>query len=212
LNRSYFVNRQDRYLTFKKNKQLANYCAEFLRIFSKHSFELKPSPSTTDYLLDWPREMVSYDAFPTQIKRDIELFQANNRQSSGNNVSSDVELIPMIQSGPLHIREEESALYRLFDAVKSSPRALIDLTSGYFALYKLYHPQVFDSQSRWRILAASPKANGFYGSKGISGRIPHGYTILESQFWRGVKRAHKENLVELREWERPGWTYHAKGD
>ncbi|PVF95578.1 phospholipase D/nuclease [Serendipita vermifera] len=214
LNRSYFVNRQDRYLVFKKNKRLANYCSDFLRIFSKHSYELKPSPDNLGYLLEWTPEMVPYGAFPTHLKKDIEEFQAENRQrllAEEQDTKSDVQLVPMIQSGPLHVREEETALYRLFGALKASPTAMIDLTSGYFSLYKLYHPQVFDSRCRWRILAASPKANGFYGSKGISGRIPHGYTILESQFWNGVKGAGKEQQVELREWERPEWTYHAKG-
>jgi CDP-diacylglycerol---glycerol-3-phosphate 3-phosphatidyltransferase len=123
----------------------------------------------------------------------------------------DVELLPVIQSGPLSIREEESALSTLFHAIGSSKSAQVDLTSGYFALYAPYQQQVITSSCRWQILAASPKANGFYGSSGISGRIPHGYTILEQRFWRGVKEAGKTNQVDLREWERKDWTYHAKG-
>lgn len=118
----------------------------------------------------------------------------------------------MIQSGPLSIREEEVVLSTLFHGVTSSDRALVDLTSGYFGLYTPYQQQVFNSHCRWRILAASPLANGFYGSSGISGRIPDGYTILEKRFWKGVKQVGKEGLVDLREWERQGWTYHAKGN
>lgn len=63
------------------------------------------------------------------------------------------------------------------------------------------------------------QANGFYGSKGLSGRIPEGYTMLEQRFWNRVTRASREwqdtddsaGGVELSEWEREGWTYHAKG-
>lgn len=67
------------------------------------------------------------------------------------------------------------------------------------------------------------QANGFYGSKGISGLIPEGYTLLESQFERQVRAMGRDwqeeeggtagegHGVEISEWEREGWTYHAKG-
>uniref|UniRef100_A0A0W0F713 CDP-diacylglycerol--glycerol-3-phosphate 3-phosphatidyltransferase n=1 Tax=Moniliophthora roreri TaxID=221103 RepID=A0A0W0F713_MONRR len=59
------------------------------------------------------------------------------------------------------------------------------------------------------------QANGFYGSKGISGRIPEGYTLLEQRFMKAVARAGrfwKESTgVQLLEWLKDGWTYHAKG-
>jgi CDP-diacylglycerol--glycerol-3-phosphate 3-phosphatidyltransferase len=66
------------------------------------------------------------------------------------------------------------------------------------------------------------KANGFYGSKGLSGRIPEGYTLFEKNFMSAVYKAGRNwhigpdtkegRGVSLREWERTGWTYHAKGD
>lgn len=57
------------------------------------------------------------------------------------------------------------------------------------------------------------QANGFLGSRGISGRIPEGYTLLEQRFMAAAKSAHRldSSGVELREWARQGWTYHAKG-
>jgi CDP-diacylglycerol--glycerol-3-phosphate 3-phosphatidyltransferase len=60
------------------------------------------------------------------------------------------------------------------------------------------------------------QANGFYGSKGLSGRIPEGYTLLEQRFWTRAQRAGREltkgvSGVQLNEWLRSGWTYHAKG-
>jgi CDP-diacylglycerol--glycerol-3-phosphate 3-phosphatidyltransferase len=59
----------------------------------------------------------------------------------------------------------------------------------------------------------SHQANGFLGSRGISGRIPEGYTLLEQRFMAAAKSANRLNSsgVELREWARQGWTYHAKG-
>jgi CDP-diacylglycerol--glycerol-3-phosphate 3-phosphatidyltransferase len=68
---------------------------------------------------------------------------------------------------------------------------------------------------------STPQANGFYGSKGISGRIPEGYTFLEKLFMKAVHKAGRiwregddndsGSGVQLNEWERHGWTYHAKG-
>jgi CDP-diacylglycerol--glycerol-3-phosphate 3-phosphatidyltransferase len=63
----------------------------------------------------------------------------------------------------------------------------------------------------------------------VSGLIPEGYTLLESEFEREVRRKGRDwkdavssaeggekkegdgSGVELTEWEKEGWTYHAKG-
>ena len=51
----------------------------------------------------------------------------------------------------------------------------------------------------------------------MSGLIPEGYTLLEQRFMRAVKSAGRlwdsktASGVMLSEWERKGWTYHAKG-
>jgi CDP-diacylglycerol--glycerol-3-phosphate 3-phosphatidyltransferase len=63
------------------------------------------------------------------------------------------------------------------------------------------------------------QANGFYGSGGLSGLIPEGYTLLEQRFMRALRAARRSSPsnvadghhVSLKEWERDGWTYHAKG-
>ncbi len=131
-----------------------------------------------------------------------------------------------------------NALFNELSSSKSSQSGgpLIDLTSGYFGLYKNYRDLVLKSEASCRIIAASPKvcdglpsemtlidqyktlqANGFYGSRGVSGRIPEGYTLLEQRFMKAVHSAGRDwdpsqtNGVQLTEWEREGWTYHAKG-
>jgi CDP-diacylglycerol--glycerol-3-phosphate 3-phosphatidyltransferase len=65
------------------------------------------------------------------------------------------------------------------------------------------------------------QANGFHGSRGISGLIPEGYTYLEQLFMKAVQAAKRcwtatsdkkeGNGIQLNEWAREGWTYHAKG-
>lgn len=67
------------------------------------------------------------------------------------------------------------------------------------------------------VITASPWANGFYGSAGISGMLPAAYTLLSRRFLRNVASAGRESSIELKEWrrgtvgEQGGWTYHAKG-
>lgn len=67
------------------------------------------------------------------------------------------------------------------------------------------------------VITASPWANGFYGSAGISGMLPAAYTLLSRRFLRDVANAGRESGIQLKEWRRGtvgepgGWTYHAKG-
>ena len=67
------------------------------------------------------------------------------------------------------------------------------------------------------VITASPWANGFYGSPGISGMLPAAYTLLSRRFLRQVEAAGKTDAIQLKEWRKgtvgePGaFTYHAKG-
>ena len=118
----------------------------------------------------------------------------------------------------------------------------VDLTSGYFGLSGLYKSLILSdvlhkerpghAPVSFRLVAAAPESNGFFGSKGISRRIPAAYTQLEKEFWDEVVQRNLhiplfENFsedtlfadesekfvprVELREWRKYGWTYHEKG-
>lgn len=137
--------------------------------------------------------------------------------------SSDVVIFPVIQAGQFNIREEEHTLSMLFDHFASreycpKQQPVMNLTSGYFGLSKQYQDLILKSNVGCSIIAASPKANGFYGSGGLSGLIPEGYTLLEKRFMSAVRAASRlsSNVpdyhnISLKEWERDGWTYHAKG-
>jgi len=67
-------------------------------------------------------------------------------------------------------------------------------------------------------VTAAPEANGFYGSKGVSGMLPAAYTLMARQFLDDVIKAGKGDSILLKEWKRgtigkdpDAWTYHAKG-
>ncbi|KAF5366860.1 hypothetical protein D9757_011923 [Collybiopsis confluens] len=163
--------------------------------------------------------------------------------SNNPSAKPSILLFPMIQAGQFRIREEERFFQLLFGHLKKAAmramlpdvgslpfgissvtqsRPLMDWTSGYFSLYKPYQQLILGTPAVGvKIVCSSPKANGFFGSKGISGRIPEGYTFLEQKFMKAVRKTARnfarigflvQGNVELREWEKEGWTYHAKGD
>lgn len=87
----------------------------------------------------------------------------------------DVLVFPVIQAGLFGIREEERCLSLLFRQLSAQQRfsqsstanydgPLVDLTSGYFALYKPYQAAMIESGLACRILAASPKVRTIFVS------------------------------------------------
>ncbi|KAF9473903.1 phospholipase D/nuclease [Pholiota conissans] len=243
LNKSYFTDRQDRYLYFTSQKHLAQYCHDFMEIVGSFSYRLLPSVSSStplmpapsnphsyshdDYTLCWPNFDTHPHHFNSIAETALSQFQKSqcerSRQLGVSDPKASAEmpiLIPIIQAGQFNVREEESTfqlLFRHLAKFTEKRRPLLDLTSGYFSLYRPYQDLVLNAPNvDCRIVASSPKANGFYGSKGISGRIPEGYTLYEQRFMRAVAKAGRlwrgnGQGVLLTEWEKPGWTYHAKG-
>lgn len=168
---------------------------------------------------------------------------------------ADTCIVPLLQMGQLNISQETEMipyLSKFIEALRlrpsKSPQAVarpfttVDITSGYFTLSSIYRSLVLSDRLHqegtssgqvpvaFRLVAASPEANGFFGSRGITNRIPAAYTYMESQFWtevvkrklnRPIDTAMQDlqdpvstgpiSAVELREWRKYGWTYHSKG-
>ncbi|KAF8323407.1 hypothetical protein DL93DRAFT_2071139 [Clavulina sp. PMI_390] len=241
LNSSYFSDRQDRYVHISSQPEIVKYLSNFLSTLSHSSYRLvspdgpniglpvnppfSQSPQDQAYRLEWCNDQAHPRGYQPEANKAINELQNStySSQASESRASDhDTVIYPLIQSGVLGVREEEMALSSLFDYLLSNApqaekdRTIVDLTSGYFALYEPYQLRAMREGLDWRILAASPKANGFYGSRGVSGRIPEGYTLLEQRFWTRVLRAGRQwrengGGVALSEWYREAWTYHAKG-
>ena len=183
LNTSYFTNRQDRYLQFTDQPHMADYCFSFLQAASTFSYSLLPSSAPSeDYVLHWPEATTHPHRIEAKAQQALTAFQSAQRRSfpapfarateKGSteqaDTDNDVVIFPVIQAGQFDIREEERALGLLFRELSAQqiPRLaspsdydgpLVDLTSGYFALYKPYQRAMIDSRLACRILAASPK-------------------------------------------------------
>lgn len=168
LNNSYYTDRQDRYIHFTSQPRLAQYCFSFLESISTVSYKLLPthSPKLDEaYHLEWPDRTTHPHEFEAKAESALSKLQTSflsSTPASATSEDSDVLVFPVIQGGQFNIREEEQCLSMLFDHLARTPASAsfkpsMDLTSGYFGLYKPYQDLILKSSIDCRIIAASPK-------------------------------------------------------
>lgn len=178
LNKSYFTDRQDRYLLFSSAPELSNYCFDFLKTVSSFSFKLLPSSTPNGIAAQpiphWPHPSIHPHHIEPQARLSLSSLQRHYIAKSGNiqeqlQRENSVVIFPVIQAGQFHIREEEECLQRLFyhlDPANSQDTALdfhplLNLTSGYFGLSRSYKNLILRSHILTRIICASPKVRLF---------------------------------------------------
>jgi CDP-diacylglycerol--glycerol-3-phosphate 3-phosphatidyltransferase len=239
LSSDYFTNRLDRYHLFK-SKTLTEYYARIHHAICSLSFQVLPdSESEAGYLLDWPvsngtsSPLDGPDDFIAYSSTVLSpLIQAQDNKPIISSESSQTFVYPVAQFTPL-LKPDTSTE---FPAVTSILRLLSEssafagarwlFTAGYFNIHPVLSSYLIASTSatpqnptttQGTVLTASPWANGFYGSPGISGMLPAAYTHLSARFLDRVAEAQCTNSIQLKEWRRgtvgtpDGWTYHAKG-
>jgi CDP-diacylglycerol---glycerol-3-phosphate 3-phosphatidyltransferase len=172
LNNSYFTNRQDRYLHFHGHQQLAQYCFDFLRVASTFSFRLQSlssgvplgphSYAREGYAIEWPKPDLHPHQIHDMVRTAFSQFQKSFQPGEEESQSTPnyVLIHPLLQAGQFGIREEESIFARLFKHLRSTgtQRPLLDLTSGYFSLYRPYQELILSTANvDCRVVAASPK-------------------------------------------------------
>ncbi|KAJ5573647.1 CDP-diacylglycerol-glycerol-3-phosphate 3-phosphatidyltransferase [Penicillium hispanicum] len=239
LSEDYFTNRLDRYHVFN-NKALSDYYARIHHAVCSLSFQVLPDPhSQSGYLLDWPTingapspldDPQEFVAYASTVLNP--LIQASDNKPVIPSSSSQTFVYPVAQFTPL-LKQDTSTE---FPAVTSILRLLSQspafsgahwlFTAGYFNIHPVLSSLLISSTSissgapsttQGTVLTASPWANGFYGSPGVSGMLPAAYTHLSARFLDRVAEAQATNSIQLKEWRRGtvgtpgGWTYHAKG-
>lgn len=150
--------------------------------------------------------------------------------------SADTVVYPLFQLTPLlrgstFDSTEIPALHCVLRSLQHSPskNGRVTFTAGYFNPPKQLISLLLSNMTACQaattgamptsltVIAASPWANGFFGSAGISGMLPAAYTLLCRRFLEEVNRRGLNSRVKLLEWRRgtvgepEGWTYHAKG-
>uniref|UniRef100_A0A131Z4L7 CDP-diacylglycerol--glycerol-3-phosphate 3-phosphatidyltransferase n=1 Tax=Rhipicephalus appendiculatus TaxID=34631 RepID=A0A131Z4L7_RHIAP len=213
LSDQYFRNRQDRYVVFRDCPHLSDYFSRLVQTVSLFSLQLLGDNSVSVHpsfnihpFKDSHQEFVS-----AANRRLSELVKPNWEtppQPSPQGGSTDTWVFPLLQMAPLGITQDQEVTERLL--AHAPARSTLRLATGYFNLTERYSNIILNNQSsRFDLLVASPKVNGFYGAEGISGVIPTVYTLLLRQFFQRVGPSHAH--VRVGEYERPQWTFHGKG-
>ncbi|SAL95652.1 hypothetical protein [Absidia glauca] len=217
LSTDYFTNRQDRYILFHDPK-LTHYYQDLLKVVGSFSYQL-----THDVQLTLPNstaDPVRQSSLFKQQARERLLAFINKYKGQHDDVKGDTVVLPVIQMGPFGIRQDEKLTLALLEiahrhgVANSDDRQLwwtIHLTSGYFNFTDRYKQFILNTRAKFKFLTASPEANGFFNSKGVSRFLPPAYTFIERQFYRQVVKAKKQEMISIEEYKRPNWTYHAKG-
>ncbi|XP_031699220.1 CDP-diacylglycerol--glycerol-3-phosphate 3-phosphatidyltransferase, mitochondrial isoform X1 [Anarrhichthys ocellatus] len=214
LSDSYFTNRQDRYVLLDNCSEVADFFSDLVEAMGDVSLQLQPDDSVT--MLEGmvhPYNGNRQDFSAAARKRIMEVVNtAHVRQqllNGSEGEEGDTWVFPLVQMKPLGIQVDEQVTQRLL--TDAGPDSTVFLTSGYFNLTRAYMRLVLGAGARYRILTASPEVNGFFGAKGIAGAIPAAYTHIASQFYSQVCRLGQQERVQLHEYHRSQWTFHAKG-
>jgi len=241
LSNDYFTNRQDRYHIFK-SKQITDYYASIHDAVSSISFDVQPTTEPSGYSMSWPTTTSSpspLEDAPRYIDHAAKTLgpliapKENLQTQPARNSAHTTIVYPILQFTPLlpADREEDSsssaakstelpALTQILTTLRSPPfiSSRITFTAGYFNPPPNLVALLLSSRfSHLDVIGASPEANGFYGSKGVSGMLPAAYTLLAKRFLQSVEAKGLGTRTRILEWKRGvvdepgGWTYHAKG-
>ncbi|KAL9000020.1 MAG: hypothetical protein Q9169_001265 [Polycauliona sp. 2 TL-2023] len=237
LSSDYFTNRQDRYHVFS-SKMISDYFASIHHAVCSISFLLQAGDSSTlaSHTLIWPSSNPApsplsspkhYISAATSLLRPLFSPSASTSPASSPTGSTKTTTLYPLLSHPPTLNTELPALTTLL----SHPSLhSYTFTAGYFNPHPLITSSLLTASStpvststihnkraaaHGTILTASPPANGFFNSPGISGLLPPAYSHLALRFLQRVRHAGAD--VKLREWQRGvvgekgGWSYHAKG-
>ncbi|EGS20931.1 cdp-diacylglycerol-glycerol-3-phosphate 3-phosphatidyltransferase-like protein [Thermochaetoides thermophila DSM 1495] len=232
LSNDYFTNRQDRYHLFS-SKDITEYFANLQDAVSSLSFLVRPSDSPK-FELVWPRD----NAAPSPLEDPRQFVKESTSILSG---LISPKTAPLTSYDPTPEEDKDTSVYMLAQFSQLlSPDTSTELpavthilrtlslpqyansswmfTAGYFNPDPSLTKLLLSTQSHNNtVITASPYANGFYKSPGVSGLLPDAYTLLARRFVQAIHRHKKQDSTVLREWrkgtvgEPGGWTYHAKG-
>uniref|UniRef100_A0A8C5REK5 CDP-diacylglycerol--glycerol-3-phosphate 3-phosphatidyltransferase n=1 Tax=Laticauda laticaudata TaxID=8630 RepID=A0A8C5REK5_LATLA len=235
LSDSYFSNRQDRYVFLQDSPEIADFFTELVNAVGDVSLQLQQDdtvkiidgmvhPYKGDKMAyyEMANKKVMEVINSARIKQEqfhIRTFHSNctegeisssDTKAAGDGQSEpDTWIYPLIQMKPFGIRIDETVTNTLL--MEAEQGASIYLTTGYFNLTKTYVDLILGTRAKFQILLASPEVNGFFGAKGVAGAIPAAYVYIEQQFFSRVCGLGQEGRVQLQEYTRSGWTFHAKG-
>ncbi|KAG0422149.1 hypothetical protein HPB47_002021 [Ixodes persulcatus] len=191
LSDQYFRNRQDRYVVFRDCSQLADYFASLVAAVSSFSLQLHPDDSVAlgrDFPVHpYKGEWDSAEFVTAANERLAPLVRPNGLEPPQKS-PGDTWVFPLLQMMPLGIRQDQDVTERIL--ARPPPDCTMRLATGYFNLTQRYADLILgNTASKFDLLVASPKVNGFYGAEGLSGVIPTVYTLLLRQFFSRIGKS-----------------------
>jgi len=156
----------------------------------------------------------------TQYRIDVEknLLSLINtyqiRYPKPQSLSNDEALVvPLIQMGMFNINYDRDFNVYLYSHLPMNSK--LYLTTSYLNMTKEYAKELIDNKredTTISLLTAAPQANGYYTSRGLLGYIPTAYSEIEREFVERAKiKCSNDGQIQMFEYYRPQWTYHAKG-
>ncbi|KAI3335792.1 hypothetical protein F4824DRAFT_144577 [Ustulina deusta] len=234
LSNDYFTNRQDRYHLFA-SKDVTDYFWRLYQGVTSLSFLVEPTQEPAGFRLQWPPT----NAAPSPLEQPAEYVSQATKVvgkliSVGHDVtgppspthspsSKDTTVYMLGQLSQLMRPDTSTELPVVTHLLKTLAKPEYSgsswtFTAGYFNPDPTLRNLLLSTASKGNtVITASPHANGFYGSKGVSGLLPGAYTYLARRFLREIHQRKRDSSIVLKEWrngtvgEPEGWTYHAKG-
>ncbi|KAL7771797.1 hypothetical protein CFE70_001747 [Pyrenophora teres f. teres 0-1] len=219
LSEDYFTNRQDRYHLFR-SKELTDYFANIHDGVAKLSFDVQPSnkEGSGGYTMDWPKSNVAPSPLdsPSKYKDAAAKHLAplltpaksptTPSSPSPSPSTSTTTIYPILSLVPLLSTSTELPALTSILTHLTTPHfqnSSWTFTAGYFNMTPSFRRLLLSTRpAAGTVLTAHPHANGFYGSKGVSGMLPAAYTHLAKSFLRKVKYEGLSENVVLKEWKK----------
>ena len=227
LSNDYFTDRQDRYIVFRNCGELADYFSGLVSgLVDDVCWRLDRSGELAlPKRADPESLMVPMEAY----RQLLEPFCTPNPPADQDGLRGRLKgtltrtvVFPSIQFAPVDIRQDEQVTSHLLQ--RFMPRHRLYMASGYFNFPKQYKAMITGntllkthrchggpSASSIAILTAAPQANGFWTAKHVAAALPLAYSQLEKRFYQQCKSAGVAGNIKLYEFNKPGWTFHAKG-
>lgn len=224
LSTDYFTNRQDRYHLFA-SKAVTEYFHRIHAAVASLSYLVTPSSTPSGFALSWSASCPSPLDSPSEFTRHASsvLNPLITPSSPPAQQLTDTRVYILSQMSQLLKPDTSTELPALTHVLRVLARpeyaeSSWTFTAGYFnpapSLTKLLLSAAKGGEST--VITAAPQANGFYGSRGVSGLLPPAYTVLLRRFLDAAHHAGRADVSAM-EWRRGtvgkagGWTYHAKG-
>ncbi|KRX56176.1 CDP-diacylglycerol--glycerol-3-phosphate 3-phosphatidyltransferase, mitochondrial, partial [Trichinella sp. T9] len=210
LSHDYFTKRQDRYILIE-SADLANFYFDLIRAVSELSFQLNSdsevilSPSCCHHPFSGSRSR--YCQF-LNAKIKAVLSKWSQLHSLTADEDEDTIVMPVVQFGAIGLFADREIINLIIN--NPSPSELF-MATGYFNLAPCYVNALFESEKSCNLMIASPEANGFHGAEGLSGYVPDVYKNFSELFYRRMINKQVLNRLQLFEYKRDDWTFHAKG-